>query len=414
MELLLGVAGLLALSAALLPKLTRGQPLSMPLVLLLLGLLIGLLPLPAPYGEVWGDPVPHLGTVQAVTELGVIISLVGAGLSSDRKLGWKSWNSTWRLLFAAMPLFILALVLLGQWLLALPLATALLLAAALAPTDPVLAADVRLPEPHPHEDLASGNEVRFTLTTEAGLNDGLAMPFVLVAVFLASSGLPGPGRFGLDILLPLPVGVAVGVALGWVLAKLIFRAGSEQARLSEYSDGMVVLVLAFLPFAIAELVGGNGFLAVFAAAVTLRAQERSHGYHEVLHEFGDQLEKLFVAVVLLGLGVSLGDGLLAGLRPVEAVIAVLAVFVVRPLTGLVSLFLGPPGVRGAIAVSFFGVRGVGTMFYVAYGLVHADFANAEVVWRVAALAVGLSVLVHGITAEPVMRALERRGVQGRR
>lgn len=415
MELMLGLAGLLALAAALLPKLTSDRPLSMPLVLLLLGVVVGLLPLPEPYGQVWANPVPHLGSLQVITELGMVIALVGAGLNSDRVLGWKSWNSTWRLLLLAMPLFIGVVFLLGQWLLALPVAAALALAAALAPTDPVLASDVGVPEPHAGSELAAGNEVRFTLTTEAGLNDGLAMPFVMLAVLLASAeGLPGPGELSVELLLPLPVGVAIGVAIGLLLGRLIFRANSDQVRLSEYSDGMVVLAMAFLPFAAAELVEGNGFLAVFAAAVTLRARERSHGYHAVLHEFGDQLERLFVAVALLGLGVAIGDGLLSGLRPLEIVLAAVAVFVVRPLTGLLSLLGAPPGRRGALAISFFGVRGIGTLFYVTYALGHGDFPVPDVIWRVAALAVALSVLVHGVTAEPAMRRLEHLGAQGRR
>ncbi|UJW29325.1 cation:proton antiporter [Saccharothrix sp. AJ9571] len=311
----------------------------------------------------------------------MVIALVGTGLNTDRKLGWHAWNSTWRLLLFAMPLFIGVVFLLGHWLLALPAAAALVLAAALAPTDPVLASDVSVPEPHADKELTSGNEVRFTLTTEAGLNDGLAMPFIM---------------------------------LGWLLGRLIFDTRSDEVRLSEYSDGLVVLVLAFLPFVAAELVQGNGFLAVFAAAVTLRARERSHGYHAVLHGFGDQLERLFVAVALLALGVAIGDGLLAGLRPVEVLLAVVAVFVVRPLTSLVSLIGAPPGKRGSLAISFFGVRGIGTLFYVVYALAHGDFPVPDVIWRVAAVAVAVSVLVHGITAEPAMRRLERLGAQGRR
>ncbi|MGA6161909.1 cation:proton antiporter [Amycolatopsis magusensis] len=415
MELLLGLAGLLALSAALLPKLVTNRPLSMPLVLLVLGVVIGLLPLPAPYGQVWGNPLPHLGALQVVTEFGLIIALVGTGLNTDRKLGWHSWNSTWRLLLFAMPLFIGVVFLLGHWLLALPAAAALVLAAALAPTDPVLASDVSVPEPHAEKELTSGNEVRFTLTTEAGLNDGLAMPFIMLAILLAGAdGLPGLGEVSVEVLLPLPVGVAIGVVLGWLLGRLIFDTRSDEVRLSEYSDGLVVLVLAFLPFAAAELVQGNGFLAVFAAAVTLRARERSHGYHAVLHDFGDQLERLFVAVALLALGVAIGDGLLVGLRPVEVLLAVVAVFVVRPLTSLVSLIGAPPGRRGSLAISFFGVRGIGTLFYVVYALAHGDFPVPDVIWRVAAVAVAVSVLVHGVTAEPAMRRLERLGAQGRR
>lgn len=412
MEVLLAAAGVLALCAAVLPNLLHERALSMPLVLLVGGVLFGLLPLPSPYGGGVLDPRAHVGTVEVIAELGVLVSLVGAGLKSDRLLGWRSWNSTWRLLVITLPLSICAVALLGWWALALTPAAALLLGAALSPTDPVLASDVQVPEPHADGGRGADNEIRFTLTTEAGLNDGLAMPFVLAAVALAAAVPPSwPGWLLTEVLGPLAIAVLVGLACGWLLSWLMFRVRHERLRLGEYSDGLVVLAIAFLPYSLCQWLGGIGFVAVFTAAATIRASERSHEYHGVLHEFGDQLERLFVALALLGLGVMLGDGLLAGVQLVEVVVAVAAVLVVRPLFGGLAMLGAVTGKPAGLAIAFFGIRGIGSLYYLAYALGHASFPMADTLWRTTALTIAVSVLVHGILSGPVMRRLEARGMQ---
>lgn len=410
MDVLLGIAGLLALTAAILPKLVNNRPFSMPLIMLLAGLLLGLLPLPAPYGGDWGSPAAHLGDVELFAQLGILVALAGTGLSIDRGLSWRGWQSTWRLLGLAMPLSILAVALLGAWWLALAPAAALLLGAALAPTDPVLAGDVGVPAPDSEPGLAGDNEVRFTLTSEAGLNDGLAMPFVLVALALVA-GKPEPDIWWVleDLLLPVGLGVVIGVVIGQLLAWAMFRAPTGRSPLAEHTDGLVLLAIAFLPYALSELTHGNGFIAVFIAAVTVRAEERTHDYHAVLHTFGVQLERLFVSLALLGLGLALGDGLLRGLRVSEIALAVVAVLAVRPVIGALTL-LGSPAKRAARrAIAFFGVRGIGTLYYLAYAAGRAPLPSQDSLWRVGALAVALSVLIHGIAADPVMRWIERQG-----
>ncbi|QRP49549.1 sodium:proton antiporter [Amycolatopsis sp. FDAARGOS 1241] len=408
LTVLLGVAGLLALAAAVLPKLVADRPFSAPLVMLVAGVLLGIAPLPAPYGDGWADPAAHLAGVESFAQLGILVALAGAGLSVDRPFGPRRWLSTWRLLALAMPLAIAAVALLGWWWLGLAPAAALLLGSVLAPTDPVLAGDVGVPAPGAGPELARDNEVRFTLTTEAGLNDGLAMPFVVVALSLA--GQPHGGAWVLtDVLLPLPVGVLAGLGTGRLLAWTMFRTPSSRVRLAEYADGLVLLALAFLPYALAELVHGNGFLAVFTAAVTVRNRERSHRYHDVLHSFGRQLERLFVAVALLGLGLALGDGLLRGLTVTEILLVFTVVFLVRPLTGLVSLIRSAARGRAASGIAFFGVRGIGTLYYLAHALHAVPVPGRASLWRVGALAVALSVLVHGILAQPLMRRIEARG-----
>lgn len=410
LTVLFGVAGLLALAAAIVPKLVADRPFSVPLVMLGAGIGLGLLPLPAPYGDGWSDPAAHLHGVESFTQLGILVALAGAGLSVDRPFGLRRWGSTWRLLALTMPLSILLVAVLGHWWLALTPGVALLLAAALAPTDPVLAGDIGVPHPDVEPELARDNEIRFTLTTEAGLNDGLTMPFVLLGLALAGSEPRLDVSWVLvDLLLPVVTGVAIGVAAGWLLGWAIFRTPSDRLRLAEYADGLVLLALAFLPYALAELAHGNGFVAVFVAAVAVRTQERSHEYHGVLHAFGRQLERLFVPLALLGLGLAIGDGLLRGLRVIEVLIAVVAVLVVRPVVGWVSLLGSSAGRPASLAIAFFGVRGIGTLFYLAYALNRIPVPQQDVLWRVGAVAVAVSVLVHGILAEPAIQRIERMG-----
>jgi NhaP-type Na+/H+ or K+/H+ antiporter len=410
LTVLFGVAGLLALAAAVVPKLVADRPFSVPLVMLIAGIVLGVLPLPAPYGNGWSDPASHLEGVESFTQVGILVALAGAGLSVDRPFGLKRWGSTWRLLALTMPLSILAIAALGYWWLALAPGVALLLAAALAPTDPVLAGDIGVPHPDVEPDLARNNEIRFTLTTEAGLNDGLAMPFVLLGLAMAGSRPNLDLSWVLvDLLLPVATGVVLGLVAGRGLGWAIFRTSSDRLRLAEYGDGLVLLALAFLPYALAELAHGNGFVAVFTAAVCVRKLEREHDYHGVLHAFGHQLERLFVPLALLGLGLAIGDGLLLGLRPLEVVIAVVAVLVVRPVVGWVSLLGSSAGRPATLAIAFFGVRGIGTLYYLAYAINRLPVDHQDVLWRVGALAVAVSVLVHGILAEPAIKRIERMG-----
>ncbi|HEX9226040.1 MAG TPA: cation:proton antiporter, partial [Arthrobacter sp.] len=171
-SIIFAAAGLAVFAAALLPKLLRNAPVSMPMVFLAAGMLaFTFIPeLPDPDPLQYGEFTTHL------TEVCVIISLMGAGLALDRPVGRRTWSTTWRMLGVAMPICIIALTLLGLWALGLGLGAALLVAAALAPTDPVLASEVQVGEPADDEDETERgeDEIRFGLTSEAGLNDGLA------------------------------------------------------------------------------------------------------------------------------------------------------------------------------------------------------------------------------------------------
>jgi len=400
------LAGAAALLAGLLPRLLRGLPISVPMVVVGIGALVFALVdgVPTP------DPLAH-GTVTVhLTEACVIVSLLGAGLALDRPVGWRRWATTWRLLAITMPLTILATVLLGGWLLGLGAAAAVLLAAVLAPTDPVLATEVQVGEPT--DDLESEDEARFALTSEAGLNDGLAFPFTYAAIGMATLGAAPSNWLGdwllVDVLWRLAAGVAVGIAVGWLLRMLFFSDRSQAVGLAERAEGFVALAIVFLAYGLAELVGGYGFVAVFVCACTVRAAERAHGQHKVLHTYVEQLERLLTLVVLVLLGGWVARGALADVSWAEVALAVLVLFVVRPLTGWLGLSPGRTGRRERAVIAFFGVRGVGSLYYLAYALEEAEFAGAEQLWRVTVLILLGSVVVHGIAATPAMAWLDRR------
>ena len=169
------------------------------------------------------------------------------------------------------------------------------------------------------------------------------------------------------------------------------------------------LAATFLAYGLVEVAGGYGFLAVFVAARAIRAAERSHEYHQVLHDFAEQVERLLTVLLLLLFGGAVVSGLLGPLTWPAALVAVALVFVVRPLAGWLSLRGAPGRPAEHWVIGIFGIRGIGSFYYLAYATSHADFPGEELVWATAGLAVVVSVVVHGIAATPVMALLDRSG-----
>jgi NhaP-type Na+/H+ or K+/H+ antiporter len=307
-----------------------------------------------------------------------------------------------------MPLSIGAVALLG-WAAGLAPAAALLLGSALAPTDPVLASDVQVagPQTGDHE-VDEDDEVRFTLTSEAGLNDGLAFPFVYAAILLATEGAVSGWALewvGWYLVGKVVIGVLAGVVVGRVLAYAAFRSSSRSLRVAERGESLMALAVLVSAYGVGELVGGYGFLAVFACAMTFRSAERAHDYHAAMHEVTERLERLLTLFVLLVLGIALTRGLFGSLDWKGVAVGVALVLVVRPLTGVIGLHgCLEPGERRAVA--FFGVRGVGSIYYLAYAAGQADELGADWLWSTVSFAIVLSVFVHGALAAPVMRRLE--------
>ncbi|HWG95309.1 MAG TPA: cation:proton antiporter [Mycobacteriales bacterium] len=408
-DLVFAVVGVGALLASLLPRVLEGRPFSLPIVFVALGLLLGALPLPFD-----ASPEGRATFVEHATEVVVIISIMGAGLGLDRRIGWRRWRTTWRLLAVAMPLTIVAVALLGYWALGAVPAVAALLGAVLAPTDPVLAGEVQVGEPasEPVESDLPEDEVRFGLTSEAGLNDALAFPFVYFAITMSLQGTAVQDWvlewFAVDVVYRLAVGLLGGLAVGWLLGRLFFSSRRRELRLSEHREGFVALAATFLAYGATELVQGYGFVAVFVAAVTIRSSERFHDYHRELHHFVEQVERLLTVLVLLALGMAAAEGLFDAVGWREAVFAAGVLLVVRPVTGYVAL-LGSGGLRRErAAIAFFGVRGIGSLYYLAYALTHGDFDEQGALYGVVGLVVLGSVLLHGLTAGPVMSRLDRQ------
>ncbi|WP_040675323.1 cation:proton antiporter [Rhizobium grahamii] len=388
-----------------LPLVLRRMPLSLPICCIVIGASLawsGLTLLPRT------NPLTNMGLAEHMTELVVIVALMGAGLKLDRPIGWKRWIITWRLLGIAMPLSIAAIACLGWYILGLGPASALLLGAALAPTDPVLASDVQVGPPQTGEK----DEVRFALTSEAGLNDGLSFPFVMAAIALATntgSNVEWIGRwFIVDVLWRLVAGLVVGWAIGRVLGYFTFRL-PESGQIAKTGDGLAALGFTFISYGATELIHGYGFVAVFVTALTLRSVERHSVYHEELHNFGEQIERVLMMILLVFFGATLAEGTLFFLVDWRVVlVAVLVLAIVRPVAGWTSLLGCRHPQAERIIISVFGIRGLGSIYYLAYASGVAKFQGIETVWVTVFLIILLSIMVHGISVTPVMRWIDRR------
>lgn len=399
----LAVFGGVVLLTAWLPMVLKHRPLSLPIVCLALGAVLGwssLAPIVGP------NPFENRYITERMTELVVIVALMGAGLKLDRPLGWRRWMTTWRLIGIAMPLTIAGIAFASWSLLGLSLASALLLGAALAPTDPVLASEVQVGPPRSGEE----DEVRFALTSEAGLNDGLSFPFVYLAIAISLSQVTGDSWLQEWLLVDVIWKLAVGIGVGWLVGKAMgyftFRLPTR-SRLARTGDGFVALGITCLAYGLTELANGYGFLAVFVAAVTLRSVERGHQYHESLHDFAEQVERLLMMVLLVCFGAAIAEGSIFRALSWDVVaVTALILLLVRPFSGWISLAgSGLPREEKSV-IAFFGIRGLGSFYYLAYATGQAQFEEPEVLWVTTCFVVVVSIVLHGIAATPTMRYLD--------
>jgi NhaP-type Na+/H+ or K+/H+ antiporter len=398
--------GILIALVTWLPLALRRLPLSLPIVCIGIGIAIFSVP------QISLTPLPILypRLTEHFSELVVIIALMGAGLKIDRPFGWRSWRVTWRLLAITMPLGIVLIAMVAGWGLGFSWPAALLIAACLAPTDPVLAADVQVGPPK----TGAEDDVRFGLTSEAGLNDGLAFPFVHLAIALAAttsldhSALVG--WFGYRIVWEIGAGTLGGWLIGRAFGWLTFHVRAE-TKLAKTGDGLIALAATLVSYGITETIHAYGFLAVFVTALTFRHTHRDHRFQRDMHDVTEQIERLAMMVLLLLFGGALARGLIAHVSWPDVAAALFILLFIRPLAGLCGL-IGVDADRGEkLTLAFFGIRGVGSIYYLAFGLNHMTVANAEGMWGLVGLVIFLSVLLHGLTVTPIMRSLDRR--QGR-
>ncbi|MEO1138900.1 MAG: cation:proton antiporter [Pseudomonadota bacterium] len=308
----------------------------------------------------------------------------------------RNFNIALRMLAAGLPLTVcLGTAVVFMINPASGLAMALLTAAVLTPTDAALGQTVVSSEAVPER-------LRQTINVESGLNDGLALPFVLLGAILASAGLGASHTEGLAKMVALQVtlGPLTGIALGWGFAYAM-SAAQDRNLMAEASGGVAFLVVAFSTFFVAELIGGNGFIAAFVAGMVF-----GNSYKSEIHfisEFMEGVGQLLTIFAFLMFGaVLLPDGLQhMGWKAV--VIAVLFLTVVRILPIMASLTGTGLELREKLFLGWFGPRGLASILFTLIIIDEFDFAGEQELLACVSMTVFLSILAHGVSAAPLSK-----------
>jgi sodium/hydrogen antiporter len=347
----------------------------------------------------WLDPLEDSALFEHATELAVVVALFATGLKLERELTFHGWRNVARLLLIAMPLTIAAVALFGNLVMGLSLGAAIALGACLAPTDPVLAGDIGVGPPGDEDE----REPNFSITGEAGLNDGLAFPFLFLGVALAEdSSLLEWALADLvyGIAAALALGAAMGFGMGWLTVRL-----RDRDLLSPELDAWVAIGAVLLIYGATEIIGAYGFIAAFAGGVGFRRYEHGHERNAGVHQGAEVVEDAAELALILLLGscitiAGLGEPGLAGWLLVP-----LLLLVIRPLAVLSSFVRVRESLRERLFVGWFGVRGIGSLYYAAVVVGLGVFSEEEtsVIFWTVAVTVVVSIAVHGISATPLSR-----------
>lgn len=412
--------GVLLIGIGLTDTVRRDLPFSASALYLLVGWLLG----PQILGLVMLDLEHDAVVLERITETAVLISLFAVGLRLRVRLTDRLWLAPVRLATLAMVLTIAAMTAAGLAT-GLPLAAALLLAAVLAPTDPVLASDVQV------EDVGDRDRLRFSLTGEGGLNDGTAFPFVMLALGLLGLHELGAGGWrwwAVDLLWAVSGGLAIGWAMGWGFSRAVVHLRREREQ-AFGMESFLTLGLIALTYGIALGLQTYGFLAVFAAGLAIRSVEhhdtgagkpapRGHAPQTSAYvaravlDFTLDLEKLAELAVMLVIGSLLRA---EAFHATSIGLAAVLLFVARPLAVWLSTLRSDllPSQRRLAA--WFGVRGIGSMYYLAFAVSHGAWSpSVRPVADAVLVTIVASVLLHGASATPAMRSYARRRRGGRR
>jgi NhaP-type Na+/H+ or K+/H+ antiporter len=404
------VIGLLLLVVTLSSGWISRLPLSFALIYLAVGILLG------PYGfgfiQLRRAGIFNADLLERLTEFVVIISVFSCGLKILRPLRLGDWDITVRLIGFLMPISIFGLATVGKLFLNMGWGEAILLGAILAPTDPVLASEVQL------TDVNDQDELRFGLTSEGGLNDALAFPFIYFGIYALKDN-NWDNWFKQWVAVDLIWAIAAAIAMGILVAKFIVWIDKEVQKIRR-SDELMEYFLALgsilLTYSLTEIVNGYGFLAVFVAGLVVQRSHRNPEKPIAQLEFIERLEKLLEVGTILLLGSILLLKPMLTYATQSFLVIVLLLFVIRPLGAWISTIgkssQNPPrrtlhpGTRWLFG--WFGIRGIGSLYYLAYAYNHGlkgDLAE-EIAW-ITYTTVVVSVIVHGISATPLMNWYER-------
>jgi NhaP-type Na+/H+ or K+/H+ antiporter len=426
--------GALFIGMALAGTLLKRLPISGSMLYLVVGFALGT----AEWGPVPPDPRYNAGLLERVTEAALLISLFSVGLKLNLPLSGRRWYLPLRLAFGSMALTVALIALIGFFVLGLPLGAAILLGGILAPTDPILATDVQVDEPGDRDRL------RFSLSGEGGLNDATAFPFVYLGLGLLGLrelGAAGSRWLAVDVVWAFAAGTAIGALFGILVGKLVVYLRIHH-REAIGQDEFLALGLIALAYGAAQVIHASGFLAVFAAGVALqRSQTQSMApspmpndgpaglqgreahiavathpglagvyMTQAVRGFNEQMERIAELAIVLVVGAMLPYADI-GLGTLTFV-AALFIFV-RPLAVWIGLLGATVSREQRLLISWFGIRGIGSLYYLAYALHHGLAGEiAEEFITLTLTTITASILVHGISVTPLMnRYTRRRGLK---
>jgi sodium/hydrogen antiporter len=415
------VGGLLLVMGLTVTVLKR-SPITAAIVYLVVGLLVG------PSGLQWFhfNPLKQSALLEVLTEVVVLISLFSAGVKMPVPFRLAQWRTPILLATLSMAITVGLIAAVVVFAFNLPWGAGILLGAILAPTDPVLATDVQVRHPGDRDQL------RFTLTCEAGMNDGSAFPFVMLG--LGMLGLHDLGDFGwrwvvVDVLWATAASIVIGVVAGVALARLgwkLRRAPHQYALL----DDFLGLGLIGVVYGATVMANAWGFLAVFFAAVALRQTEHKLAQASAavaapnLQDppaevtmvskgsliFKEHLERISELLLVLLVG---GTLFLDSWSWAAVGLALFVFAVVRPVSVLVGLW----GTRTAWSMramtGWFGVRGIGSLYYLMYAIQHGLPEPLALQFiQLTLIVVTLSIFLHGTSVKPLMEHVWQRGKAG--
>ncbi|WP_413171986.1 cation:proton antiporter [Anabaena azotica] len=404
------VIGLLLLIVTLGSGWISRLPLSFAMIYLMVGIFLG------PYGtgliQLRRHELFNAELLERLTEFVVIISVFSCGLKIVTLLQWKFWNITARLIGLLMPISIFSLAIVGKLWLGMNWGEAILLGAILAPTDPVLASEVQLTDTH------DDDELRFGLTSEGGLNDALAFPFVYFGIYALkdSNWHNWLGKwFVVDVIWAIAAGIVMGLIVPLVIVWIDKKIQKHRPADAVMED-FVAISTILITYSLTEIVNGYGFLAVFVAGLAVQRSYTNPQKPLAQLEFIERLEKLLEVGLILLLGTILLWQPMFNYAAQSLLVISLLFFVIRPVGVWISTIgkrplnshrhTFKPATR--LLFGWFGIRGIGSLYYLAYSLSNGlkDEAAEQIAW-ITYTTIVASVIVHGISATPLMNWYER-------